>query len=665
MKFLFGLSRRRKRLLLILVDGLLLTFSFLLAMALRLDSFSFASSPGSWTTFVMVLPLTLVLLGYLGLYRAVIRYVSGRAMRTLCIGILGSAILMLALSQILGLFLPRSVPIIYALLAVCFLGGARFSLSGLYRQRHFRQKAPVLIYGAGSSGRQLRASLEHGSEYAPVAFIDDAKELHGREIGGCRIFSPYRIEELIAEHGVKTILLAMPSSTRLQRKAILERLEPLGLRVQTIPGMADIVSGKAEVNEIREVAIEDLLGRDLVAPDQQLLDANIRGKVVLVTGAGGSIGSELCRQIIQQQPKALLLLELSEFALYQIDQELSGAGTDTQLVPLLGSVLDGRRVEDVLTRFKVDTIFHAAAYKHVPLVETNPVEGIRNNVFGTLAIAKAAVAAGVGAFVMVSTDKAVRPTNIMGASKRLAEMICQALAAGQDGTVFSTVRFGNVLGSSGSVVPLFRRQIETGGPITVTHPEITRYFMAIPEAAQLVIQAGAMGRGGDVFILEMGESVKIADLAIRMARLSGLRPITIYPGMNEGALRSDGDIEIRFTQMRPGEKLYEELLIDGCASPTAHPRIFTATEMMLEWNELSILLERLETACTGQRVEEVRDLFLHAPIGYAPREEDVDDTTRDGASDIGSWAQLSAGQGSAVSTGSNHYGAPYLQAVIR
>lgn len=645
-KFLFGLSRRQKRLVLILVDGVLLTFSFLLAMALRLDSFSFASSPRSWATFMMVLPLTLVLLGYLGLYRAVIRYVSGRALRTLCIGIIGSAILMLVLSQSLDLFLPRSVPVIYALLAVCSLGGARFSLSGFYRQRHFRHKTPVLIYGAGSSGRQLRASLEHGSEYAPVAFVDDLEELHGREMGGCRIFSSDRIEELVAEHGVKAILLAMPSSTRLQRKAILERLEPLGLRVQTIPGMADIVSGKAEVNEIREVAIEDLLGRDLVAPDQQILAANIRGKVVLVTGAGGSIGSELCRQILEQQPKMLLLLELSEFALYQIDQELTGTGRDTPIVPLLGSALDGRRIDDVLTRFKVDTIFHAAAYKHVPLVETNPIEGVRNNVFGTLTMAKAAVAAGVGAFVLVSTDKAVRPTNIMGASKRLAEMICQAMAAEPHGTVFSSVRFGNVLGSSGSVVPLFRRQIEVGGPITVTHPDITRYFMTIPEAAQLVIQAGAMGRGGDVFILEMGESVKIADLAIRMARLSGLRPITIYPGMTEGVPRSDGDIEIRFTQMRPGEKLYEELLIGDSSSPTAHPRIFTATEVMMEWEQLSILLERLDAACSGQRIEEVRELFLLAPIGYAPREEGNEgEIVRGGAPEIEARVQSAAKQG--------------------
>lgn len=555
LKFLLSLTRRQKRAVLICTDAILLTISFILGMALRLDTFSFVVDPSAWTTFSIVLPLTLFWLFYLGAYRTVVRHISGEALRILVFGVAGSAFLMLLLSQLFGWFIPRSVPVIYGLLAICFLGGARFSLRGFYRQRQFRQKEPVLIYGAGSSGRQLRASLEYAGEYAPVAFIDDAKDLHKREIAGCRVFPPYCIEELVEHYGIRTILLAIPSATRLQRRAILERLEPLRLRVRTIPGIADIVSGKAQINEIREVSIEELLGRDLVEPDQKLLDANIRDKTVMVTGAGGSIGSELCRQILRQKPKALLLFELSEFALYQIDQELRetiGAdGSYISIIPLLGSVLEEDRLRNILSDHHVETVFHAAAYKHVPLVEHNPVQGVRNNVFGTLSIARASVEAGVKAFVLISTDKAVRPTNIMGASKRMAELICQALAAEQNGTIFSIVRFGNVLGSSGSVIPLFRRQIAAGGPITVTHPEITRYFMAIPEAAQLVIQAGAMGKGGDVFILEMGEPVKIADLAIRMSHLSGLHPIVLEPGQSKVKASTDGDIEIHFTHLQP------------------------------------------------------------------------------------------------------------------
>lgn len=621
LKYLFSLTRRQKRAVLICVDAFLLTVSFILGMALRLDTFSFVRDPQAWTTFTTVLPVSLFWLFHLGAYRTVVRHISGEALRIIIFGVAGSALLMFVVSQTLGWFLPRSVPVIYGLLAICFLGGARFSLRGFYRQRQFRQKEPVLIYGAGSSGRQLRASLEYAGEYAPVAFIDDATDLHKREIAGCRVYPPYRIEDLVKRYDIRTILLAMPSTTRLQRKAILERLEPLRLRVRTIPGIADIVSGKAQVNEIREVSIEELLGRDLVEPDQTLLNANIRGKIVMVTGAGGSIGSELCRQILRQGPKVLLLLELSEFALYQIDQELRETirkeGLDPIIIPLLGSILDQNRMRSILSDHRVDTVFHAAAYKHVPLVEHNAVEGVRNNVFGTLSLARAAIEAGVKAFVMISTDKAVRPTNIMGASKRMAELICQALAAEGNGTVFSIVRFGNVLGSSGSVIPLFRRQIEAGGPITVTHPEITRYFMAIPEAAQLVIQAGAMGKGGDVFILEMGEPVKIADLAIRMAHLSGLHPIMVEPKQaTEVSSSTAGDIEVRFTDLRPGEKLYEELLIDDCAERTGHPRIFSAMEVRLEWSELVLLLQRLKDACEKHAVSEMQEVFRAARTGY-------------------------------------------------
>lgn len=626
LNYLFGLSRSSKRLVVCLVDTVLLTVSFILAMALRLDSFSFAFNLESWIAFGLTVPLTVFILAWVGVYRAVVRHVSDKTLGTLAAGIFLSAAILLAIAQGLDLFLPRSVPIIYFLIALFLLAGARFGMSGLYRQSRSRPKMPVLIYGAGISGRQLLASLRHGGDYAPVGFIDDARELHGREIGGLRVFAPARIPGLVAAHDIESILLAIPSATRLQRKAILERLEPLGIRVQTIPGMADIVAGRANVSEIREVSVEDLLGRDLIPPSQVLMEANIRGKVVMVTGAGGSIGSELCRQIIRQQPVHLLLVEVSEFALYQIDQELRRILTadrlSVEVVPLLCSVLDLSRLEDAIRYFKVDTIFHAAAYKHVPLVEQNAVEGVRNNVFGTLTVARAAVDAGVKAFVLISTDKAVRPTNVMGASKRIAEFICQSMG-GRGGTVFSIVRFGNVLGSSGSVIPLFRRQIEAGGPITVTHPDITRYFMAIPEAAQLVIQAGAMARGGEVFILDMGEPVRIVDLAIRMARLSGLKAILTGPFADQDG-GGQGDIEIRFTELRPGEKLFEELLVDARSMPTAHPRILTAMEAALGEAELDVILQRLESACNDHDVLSIRDVLYQAPTGYTPADTIAD-----------------------------------------
>ncbi|MGE0765713.1 MAG: polysaccharide biosynthesis protein [Hyphomicrobiaceae bacterium] len=609
------------------MDSALLTVSFMLALALRLDSFTLALAGAGWIAFLIILPLTIAFFGWMEMYRAVIRHVTGRTLQVLAIGIGVSAAALITVTQGLSVPLPRSVPIIYWLIGMLLLGGARFGLKGIYRQRRAGGRTPVLIFGAGNSGQQLLASLQSGSDYAPVAFVDDARELRGREIGGCRVYSPKRIQRLIDEYEIKVALLAIPSATRHQRKIIIENLYGAGLYVRTIPGMADIISGRARLDDIREVAVEDLLGRDLVPPVQKLMDANIRGKVVMVTGAGGSIGSELCRQIVSQAPATLVLLDLSELALYQIEQELreilAAEGLSIAIVGLLGSVLDKAIVVTALERFSVDTIFHAAAHKHVPLVEQNAVQGVRNNVFGTLVLAQAAIRAGVGAFVMISTDKAVRPANIMGASKRIAELICQDVSDAGCGTVFSIVRFGNVLGSSGSVIPLFRRQIESGGPITVTHPEITRYFMAIPEAAQLVIQAGAMARGGDVFILDMGDPVRILDLAIRMARLSGLRPV-IGEVCTEKGRRPLGEIEVSYSGLRPGEKLYEELLIDADAVPTAHPRILTAVEASLGWATLEPILERLGASCDAYDLRGIRDLLRSMPIGYQPFDEVAD-----------------------------------------
>jgi FlaA1/EpsC-like NDP-sugar epimerase len=478
----------------------------------------------------------------------------------------------------------------------------------------------VIIYGAGDSGLQLLNSLFHGREYAPIALVDDDKRLQGLFVGGMRVYPANQIPHLVQETGAQVVLLAIPSIGRARRREIVEDLEDLSVEIKTIPGLSEIISGKAKISELRAVTAEDLLGRDPVAPNLELLGKNITGCVVMVSGAGGSIGSELCRQILAHKPKRLVLFEASEFALYSIESELSEAvariDPSIQVVPILGSVQRSRVLEDAITSFGVQTIYHAAAYKHVPLLEENVVEGIRNNVFGTLAIASVAKKLGVENFILISTDKAVRPTNVMGATKRIAELICQAHASETSPTVFSMVRFGNVLGSSGSVIPRFRAQIESGGPLTVTHKEITRYFMTIPEAAQLVIQAGAMGKGGDVFVLDMGEPVKILDVAMGMVRLHGLVPyMADHP---DQILSEKGDIPICVTGLRKGEKLYEELLIGNNPSSTLHPRIMTASEVSLPMDELMAILERLRQACDTVDLYTIVDILHELPLDYIP-----------------------------------------------
>ena len=622
---LFRLPRRQKRLLQLVADSLLITVSFLLAMLLRLDSWAFVTQPGVWWVLPVVIPVSLAIFIRLGFYRAVIRYMSFKAVKTVAAGVGASALALLMVNYLFQLPVPRSVPFIYAMLALLTVGGVRFALRGLYLSNQLRYKTRVVIYGAGAAGRQLVQSLRHGTEYEAVGFVDDAPNLEGAFIQGMKVYAPAELTRVVKDYGVEKVLLAIPSATRARRREILERLEPLDVPVQTIPGMADVVAGRASINDLRDVAVEDLLGRDPVPADASLMGANITGKVVMVTGAGGSIGSELCRQILRQRPLQLLLLERSEFSLYHIEQDLEQIAReekiDCTVRALLGSVQHRNRVEKIMTAFRVQTVYHAAAYKHVPMVEHNVVEGLRNNVMGTLETARAAVKAGVESFVLVSTDKAVRPTNVMGASKRLAALVCQGLAKTQNATCFSMVRFGNVLGSSGSVVPLFRRQIAAGGPVTVTDPEITRYFMTIPEAAQLVIQAGAMARGGDVFVLDMGEPVKIAELAGHLIRLSGLEPR--YPGSDDAEL-ADGDIEIRYTGLRPGEKLYEELLIGERVEATGHPRIMTASEIALEWDSMDGLLETLFDACLTFDAPRIREMLVQAPLGYQPQSEPVD-----------------------------------------
>lgn len=629
---LFGLSRPRKRVIQVVADVFLITVSFLGAMWLRLDSFDFLAKLGTWMALPFVVPVSIIIFVRLGFYRAIIRYLGLKATQTILTGVVASSVVLGLTVVLFGLPIPRSVPFIYAMLALITVGGVRFGLRHLYLNDQEQRKERVLIYGAGAAGRQLVMSLRHGRDYQPIAFVDYAPKLQGSHVQGLKVYSPEECGRLINVYGVQKFLLAIPEATRARRQEILESVETLNIPVLTIPDMADVISGKAKFNELRDVEIEDLLGRDPIPPDPSLMGADITGKVVMVTGAGGSIGSELSRQILNQRPRQLLLIDVSEYSLYRIEQDINllkeKAGLNVPCLPIFASVQDGERLETLMRMFDVDTIYHAAAYKHVPLVEQNMAEGIRNNVFGTLSMAKAAVSAKVGRVVLISTDKAVRPTNVMGATKRLAELVCQALAKEQSDTRFSMVRFGNVLGSSGSVVPLFRKQIERGGPITVTHPEITRYFMTIPEAAQLVIQAGAMAKGGDVFVLDMGEAVKISDLAHRMVRLSGLQPY--YPDTDEVNAETEGmgnqlgDIAIRFTGLRPGEKLYEELLIANSSEPTSHPRILTANEARLEWIELQSLLKALDQACHRQDMDQVRRILLSAPTGYAPLSELVD-----------------------------------------
>jgi FlaA1/EpsC-like NDP-sugar epimerase len=475
----------------------------------------------------------------------------------------------------------------------------------------------VVIYGAGDAGAYLVTALRGRGEFVPIAFIDDNSALHRSVINGLEVLSPHDLSNLIEELGVARVLLALPSVSRRRRLEIINQLEQLPIHVQTMPDTADLAAGNARVDDIREVDITDLLGRDSVPPNPKLLDACIRGKSVMVTGAGGSIGSELCLQIAQLGPRRLVLLDLSEAALYRIDQALQDRAQrnslNIEVVALIGSAHHRERVREVLETYAIDTVYHAAAYKHVPLVEHNMIEGVHNNVFGTFHTAEAAIATGVKSFVLVSTDKAVLPTNVMGATKRFAELVLQGLNQRGSGTTFSIVRFGNVLASSGSVVPLFREQIRNGGPVTVTHPEIYRYFMTIPEAASLVIQAGSMGTGGDVFVLDMGKPVRIRDLAEKMIHLMGL---TV-----RDESQPDGDIEICYTGLRPAEKLYEELLIGSNVSGTEHRSIMRAEEDFLPWEELKPLLDQLWSACQRLDCIKAREILLHAVTGYSPTKE--------------------------------------------
>ena len=643
-----NLSYSQKRSIQIVLDVLLMWLALWTAFYLRLGTEEGWIWPEQGQGWIFILAPLLAIPFYirLGMYRAVLRYFGNEALKCIAkavtLGFVALTATMYILRELgMEVLLSRSVFFMYWCLSLCLLGGLRLAVREYFLGDWFTagnpfEKGPadrdvgrpVAIYGAGGAGNELLASLKISRMYKPVAFIDDQPRLHRRTVQGLPVYPSECIGEMIKETGVKDLFLAIPSASRSRRREVLATLEQFPLHVRSMPGIMDLVTGKVKIDDLQEVDIADLLGRDPVPPDPSLFARCITGKTVMVTGAGGSIGSELCRQIMVSLPARLVLLEHSEFALYSIHEELrawiENRKANVVVIPILGSIRNERRLTQVMKRWEVQTVYHAAAYKHVPIVEHNVSEGVMNNIFGTLKVAQAAIRCQVESVVLVSTDKAVRPTNVMGSTKRLAEMILQALNAepapqlwGKSPTInhlnrtrFEMVRFGNVLDSSGSVIPLFRRQIRNGGPVTVTHPEITRYFMTIPEAAQLVIQAGAMGQGGDVFVLDMGEPVRIHDLARKMILLSGLK------------LRDEsnpsGDIEVMFTGLRPGEKLYEELLIGDNPEPTIHSKIRRANEAFLPWAQLREVLEQLDKAVRAENHELVRQTLLETVQGYTP-----------------------------------------------
>ena len=616
-RFALALPRPVKRGLALAVDAGLCVLTVWMAFYLRLGHFQPLAGPLLLPALLSVLLAVPIFIRF-GLYRAIFRYSGLPAMLAVSRAVFIYGLAFAAIFTFYGIDgVPRKVgliqPILLFVLVVESRVIARLWLGSRYRQEMDKMTLPqALIYGAGSAGRQLAAAMASSPEIRVVGYLDDDPNLHGNVLNGLPIHDPADLPEILVDLPIADVLLAVPSASRQRRNEILEMLKPHKVAVRSLPGLSDIATGKVRMSDVQELDIYDLLGREPVSPNEALLHMNTRHKTVLVTGAGGSIGSELCRQILKTKPKQLLLVERSEFALYEIYQELQALADGVEILPLLASVANKVRINEIMHTWQPHTVYHAAAYKHVPLVEHNPAEGVRNNVWSTRVCAEAAQRHGVRNFVLISTDKAVRPTNIMGATKRLAEMVLQALAdqtpAGESATCFSMVRFGNVLGSSGSVVPLFRQQIKKGGPITLTDTEMTRYFMTIPEAAQLVIQAGAMGTGGDVFVLDMGQPVKIVDLARRRVALSGL---TVQDADNP-----QGDIAIEVTGLRPGEKLYEELLIGDNPEKTQHTRIMKAHEQFLSLAELEEKLQALGAAIATNDVPTIRGQLKELVVGY-------------------------------------------------
>ncbi|MBN7798943.1 polysaccharide biosynthesis protein [Parahaliea mediterranea] len=613
---LIELPRNIKQAFLLSIDMVFVAAAMWAAVAIRWGHTNFHLGLVEYFCAAFTVIASAVVFLRLGLYRAVIRFMGQQAIWAVITAVSYSTLILGATVFFTRAEVPRSMPFIYWCLALLLIGGSRLIVRAYYQAKLRSMSKNVIIYGAGESGRQLLTALHHGDQYRAVVFVDDDSRLQHSVINGLQVARPEEIAQLIDQHNITQVLLAVPSASPERRREIIDSLVGLPVHVRTVPKINELVSGRASVNQIEDIDLNDLLGREPVPPYPELIDRCITGKVVMVTGAGGSIGSELCRQILMSGPDELLLLDNSEYALYQIERELQELmlelGVQVEMVTLLGSVQDQRRLETIYRTFKVETVYHAAAYKHVPMVEYNVAEGVANNVFGTWYAAEAARKAGVETFVLVSTDKAVRPTNMMGASKRFAEMILQGLAQRETGTRFCMVRFGNVLGSSGSVVPLFREQIEAGGPVTVTHPEVSRYFMSIQEAAQLVLQAGAMGTGGDVFVLDMGEPVRIIDLARRMIRLSG------YEMQHDG--HGPGQIEIEFIGLRPGEKLREELLLGSNVSGTGHPMIMRAEEESLPYGQMQRYLTDLMHYCDTMDCAGITSVLSSAVSGFGSHE---------------------------------------------
>ncbi len=610
------LGRRSKQLIMLMADFIAIPAAFFTALTLRFGTFDH-DLDARWWFYGAAVALSVPVFVRIGLYRAVVRFMGMRAALAIGTGVAVSAAGLMLLNEFV---LDRKFPIevfgIYFALALLYVGSSRFGARELLRLGSVSGER-VVIYGAGAAGAQLCASLATSTQFRPVGLFDDDVTLQGARVHGFKVQSPDKIREARRLYGIKLVLLAIPSATRRRRSEVIGSLTAQGFKVQTVPDIGEIVSGKARLEEVRDIDVHDLLGRDPVPPNQALLGACVRGKSVMVTGAGGSIGSELCRQIVELLPRRLVLLEVSELALYEIERELRAAnarnGDRIELIALLGNAHHKHRVREIMTTLGVQTVYHAAAYKHVPIVEHNMIEGLHNNIFATYNTAEAAMECRVETFVLISTDKAVNPTNVMGCTKRVAEMVLQGMQQRGGNTRFCMVRFGNVLESSGSVVPLFREQIRKGGPVTVTHPDVIRYFMTIPEAAQLVIQAGSMGSGGDVFVLDMGSPVRISDLARRMIQLAGY---TVRDDKHP-----DGDIEIKFTGLRPAEKLFEELLIGKNVTGTEHPRILRAMEHSLSWDQMRQVLDELSQCAARFDCDRARDTLLRAVPEYRPNDK--------------------------------------------
>ncbi len=617
--WLLGLSRQQKQCLQLTFDLTSSSGSFLLVFIISTNVASvYEDGFVSWAVFF---GLALLLSAHLlRLYRALVRFSGARVLLTVFLSCTVAVLITLVVAAAQGKTLSAKTMTTVGVITAAVMSSGRLILRELFYRIRKTDKPNVVLYGAGDAGRQLLTAFAQSSSHRVVAMVDDSPSLQGKEIYGIRVYSFEDLSYLQKRYQVKTVILAAPTISRQRKNEILRLAESLGLPLQSVPAVSDILSGRKSIVDLQQIPVEEVLGRDPISPNVELMRKKITGRSVMVTGGGGSIGSELCSQIAKLSPTCLVIVESSEFALYQVLSILEDkrAARDFEVIPILQSVLDEQLLLDCLKKYNVQTVFHAAAHKHVPLVELNPFEGLRNNVFGTLCALNASVAAGVLDFVLISTDKAVRPTNIMGATKRVAELVLQAHDMRQAGTRVSMVRFGNVLSSSGSVIPRFREQIQLGGPVTVTHPEITRFFMTIPEAVELVLQASGLAEGGEVFLLDMGEPVRIVDLAERMIRLSGYRPVHLQDGRDPDGLPdiSAHDVSIIFTGLRPGEKLYEELLISGNALATEHPKIFKAREQALAWSELEPSLDRLHTAIRNKDIDEVRQVFSDLHVGY-------------------------------------------------